>query len=164
MQRSQKPLIHWLNEKMKRLCLIILSVMLTGCVTNSENDLNATNSVPEKRENTSPKELSKQHNPPGELKLTSVLYELAVAPDPDYFAKQHHIFLTNGSVKVFISFDPGSSIPEREDIIQDYNIVIEKTAGSLSRAWVPLNRLIPLSKESAIQSITLPKRLIKPRD
>jgi hypothetical protein len=138
--------------------------MLAGCVTNSENDLNITNSVPEKRENTLPKELSIQHKPPGKCKLTSVLYELAVAPDPDHFAKQHHIFLTKGSVKVFISFDPGSSIPGREEIIQNYNIVIEKTAGSLSRAWVPVNRLIPLSKEPAIQLITLPKRMIKPRE
>lgn len=138
--------------------------MLAGCVTNSENDLNVTNSVPEKRENTLSNKLSPQHNPPGELKLTSVLYELAVAPDPDHFAKQHHIFLTNGLVKVFISFDPGSSIPEREEIIQNYNIVIEKTAGNLSRAWVPANRLIPLSNEPVIQSITLPKRLITPRD
>jgi hypothetical protein len=154
----------WQNGKMKRLCLIILSVMLAGCVTNSENDLNVTDSVTEKRENTLPKELSRQHNPPEELKLTSVLYELAVAPDPDYFAKQHHIFLTKGSVKVFISFNPGSSIPEREEIIQNYNIVIEKTAGNLSRAWVPVNRLIPLSNETVIQSITLPKRLITPRD
>ena len=101
--------------------------MLTGCVTNAENDLNVTNSVPEKRENTLSKELSMQHNPPGELKLTSVLYELAVAPDPDHFAKQHHIFLTKGSVKVYISFDPGSSIPERDEMIENYNIVIERS-------------------------------------
>jgi hypothetical protein len=149
---------------MKRFCLIILYVMLAGCVNHSENDVNVPTSVSENRENTVSKELSKQHNPPGEHKLTSVLYELAVAPDPDYFAKQHHILLTKGSVKVFISFDPGSSIPEREEMIKNYNIVIEKTAGSLSRAWVPVNQLIPLSNESVIQSITLPKRLITPRD
>ena len=149
---------------MKRFCLIILYVMLAGCVNHSENDVNVPTSVSEKRENTVSKELSKQHNPPGEHKLTSVLYELAVAPDPDYFAKQHHILLTKGSVKVFISFDPGSSIPERKEMIKNYNIVIEKTAGSLSRAWVPVNQLIPLSNESVIQSITLPKRLITPRD
>ena len=137
--------------------------MLAGCLTNSDNDLNAPTSVSKKRENTLPKELSKQHNPPGEHKLISVLYELAVAPDPDFFAKQHHILLTKGSVKVFISFDPGSSIPEKEEMIKNYNIVIEKTAGSLSRAWVPVNQLIPLSNESVIQSITLPKRLITPR-
>ena len=148
---------------MKRLCLIILAVMLAGCVTNSENDLNITTSVPEKRENTLPKELSKQHNPPGELKLTSVLYELAVAPDPENFAKEHNIFLTKGLVKVYISFDPGSSNSKREDMIENYNIVIEKKAGNLSRAWVPVNRLIPLSNESVIQSIKLPNRLRKPR-
>jgi len=137
--------------------------MLAGCVTKSESDLNVTNSVPKNREKTLPKEFIKQHKPPKELKLTSVLYELAVAPDPDHFAKEHHIFLTKGLVKVYISFDPGSSIPEREEMIENYNIVIEKTAGSLSRALVPVNRLIPLSNEPVIQSITLPKRLIKPR-
>jgi hypothetical protein len=149
---------------MKKLCLIILSVMLAGCLTNSDNDLNAPISVSKKRENTLPKKLSAQHNPKGEHRLTSVLYELAVAPDPDYFAKQHHMLLTKGSVKVFISFDPGFSIPEREKMIENYNIVIEKTAGSLSRAWVPVNQLIPLSKECVIQTITLPKRLITPKD
>lgn len=138
--------------------------MLAGCVTKSESDLNVTNSFPENKEKTLPKEFIKQHKPPKELKLTSVLYELAVAPDPDHFAKEHHIFLTKGLVKVYISFDPGSSIPEREEMIENYNIVIEKTAGSLSRAWVPVNRLIPLSNEPVIQSITLPKRLITPRD
>jgi len=67
-------------------------------------------------------------------------------------------------VKVYISFDPGSSISERKKMLENYNIMIEKTAGNLSRAWVPLNRLIPLAKESVIQTITLPKRLIKPRE
>ena len=137
--------------------------MLVGCATNLENDLNVTTSVSKNKENTLPEKLNKQHNPPGQLKLTSVLYELAVAPDPDCFAKQHHIFLVNGSVEVFIFFDHGSSIPEREEIIQNYNTVIQKTAGSLSRAWVPVNRLIPLSNESVIRSITLPKKLIQPR-
>jgi len=138
--------------------------MLAGCVNHSENDVNVPTSVSENRENTVSKELNQPHNPPGEHKLTSVLYELAVAPDPEYFAKKNHIFLNKGSVKVYISFDPGSSIPEREEMIKNYNIVIEKTAGSLSRAWVPVNRLIPVSKEPAIQSITLPKKMIKPRE
>jgi len=147
---------------MKRLFLIILAVILAGCVTNNESDLNVTNSVPEKKEKRLPKEFNKQHKPPEEIKLTSVLYELAVAPDPDNFAKERNIFLNKGLVKVYILFDPGSSIPEREEIIQNYNIMIEKKAGNLSRAMVPVNRLIPLSKESVVQSIKLPNRLIKP--
>jgi len=56
---------------MKNLCLIILVTMFAGCVTNSENDLNVTNSVPEKRANTLPKELSKQHNHPEILKKSN---------------------------------------------------------------------------------------------
>ena len=147
---------------MKRLFLIILAVILAGCVTNSEKDLNVTNSVTEKKENKLPKEFNKEHKPPEELKLTSVLYELAVAPDPDIFAKERNIILTKGLVKVYITFDPGSPIPEREEMIENHNITIEKKAGNLSRALVPVNRLIPLSKESVVQSIKLPNRLIKP--
>ncbi|MBW2575848.1 MAG: hypothetical protein JRC88_10250 [Deltaproteobacteria bacterium] len=152
---------------MERLFLIILAVILAGCVTNSEKDLNVTKSVPEKKEKTLPKEFNKEHKLPEEIKLTSVLYELAVAPDPDIFAKERNIFLTKGLVKVYILFDPGSSIferkkIERKKIIENHNITIEKKAGNLSRALVPVNRLIPLSKESVVQSIKLPNRLIKP--
>jgi len=138
--------------------------MLSSCITRSDNNHNVPSSVSEKNENTLSKELIQQHNPPTEHKLTSILYELAVAPDPDYFAKQHHILFTKGSVKVFISFDSLTSKPKREAMIQNYDIVIEKTAGNLSRAWVPVNQLIPLSNEPVIQSITLPKRLTPPKD
>ena len=72
---------HWQDEKLKKLFLTILAVMLAGCVTSSENDLNIANSVPEKKEKRFPQEFNKQHKPPGGLKLTSVLYELASAPD-----------------------------------------------------------------------------------
>jgi len=138
--------------------------MLAGCVTKSENDLIITNTVPENKEKTLPKEFNKQYKPPEELKLTSVLYELAVASDPDNFAKERNIFLTKDLVKVYITFDPGSSIRQREDIFKNHNITIEKKAGNLSRALVPVNRLIPLSNEPVIQSIKLPNRLIKPRE
>ncbi len=136
--------------------------MLAGCVTNSENDLNIAKSVPEKKKKRFPKEFNKQHKPPGGLKLTSVLYELASAPDPENFAKKHNIFLSKERVRVYISFDPDSSTSKREKILENYIIVIEKKAGSLSRALVPVNRLISLSKESIIWSIKLPNRLIKP--
>jgi len=147
---------------LKKLFLTILAVMLAGCATNSENDLIIAKSVPEKKEKRFPQEFNKHHKPPGGLKLTSVLYEFAVAPDPEYFAKKHNIFLSKERVGVYISFDPNSSISKREKIIEDYNIVIVKKAGNLSRALVPVNRLISLSKESVIWSIKLPNRLIKP--
>lgn len=153
---------HWQDGKLKKLFLTILAVMLAGCVTNFKNDLNIAKSVPENKEKRFTQEFNKQHKPPEGLKLTSVLYELAVAPDPEYFAKKHNIFLSRGRVRVYISFNPNSSILKRERIIEDYNIVIEKKAGNLSRALVPVNRLISLSKESVIWSIKLPNRLIKP--
>lgn len=148
---------------MKRLFLIILAVLLAGCLPSTENDPNVTSSLPEKQEKRLPKKFNKQYQPPEELKLTSVLYELAVASDPENFAKKHNIFLSKERVRVYISFNPGSSIAEREKVLENYNIVVEKKAGNLSRALVPINRLISLSEESVIWSIKLPDRLIKPR-
>ncbi|OEU66112.1 MAG: hypothetical protein BBJ57_03250 [Desulfobacterales bacterium PC51MH44] len=148
---------------MKRLFFIILAVLLAGCLPSTENDPNVTSSLPEKKEKRLPKKFNKQSQPPEALKLTSVLYELAAASDPENFAKEHNIFLSKERVRVYISFNPGSSISKREKVLENYNIVVEKKAGNLSRALVPINRLIPLSKESVIWSIKLPDRLIKPR-
>ena len=148
---------------MKRLFFIILAVLLAGCLPSTENDPNVTSLLPEKKEKRLPKNFNKQSQPPEELKLTSVLYELAAASDPENFAKEHNIFLSKERVRVYISFSPGSSISKREKVLENYNIVVEKKAGNLSRALVPINRLISLSKESVIWSIKLPDRLIKPR-
>ena len=79
------------------------------------------------------------------------------------FAKEHNILMSKERVRVYISFNPDSSTSKREKVLENYNIVVEKKAGNLSRALVPINRLIPLSKESVIWSIKLPDRLIKPR-
>jgi hypothetical protein len=148
---------------MKRLFFIILAVLLAGCLPSTENAPNATSPLPEKKEKRLPKKFNKQSQPPEELKLTSVLYELAIASDPENFAKEHNMLLSKERVRVYISFNPDSSISKREKVLENYNIVVEKKAGNLSRALVPINRLIPLSKESVIWSIKLPDRLIKPR-
>lgn len=147
---------------MKRLFFIILAVLLVGCLPSTENNPDTTSPLPEKKVKRSPKKFNKQPQLPEELKLTSVLYELAAASDPVNFANEHNIFLSKKRVRVYISFNPDSSISKREKVLENYNILVEKKAGNLSRALVPINRLIPLAKESVIWSIKLPNRLIKP--
>ncbi len=146
---------------MKSLLLIILAILFLGCVTTTKKDSSVVSSLPEKKEDTFSEGLKEGHKPPKVLKLTSILYELAVAPEPENFAKEHDIFLAKGKVRVFICFNPASSNSEREKLAENYNIVVEKKSNDLLRALVPIDRLIPLSKESVIWSIRLPDRAIK---
>jgi hypothetical protein len=62
--------------------------------------------------------------------------------------------------RVFIFFDPASSGPDREKIVEKYQLIVEKKSNDLLRALVPINALIPLSKESVIGSIKLPDKPI----
>ena len=96
-------------------------------------------------------------------KLSSVLYELAITQDPEYFAKQHDIFFKNNRVRVFIFFEP-SSDPNRKKIFNDHGIMIEKSSADLTRGLVPVDHLIPLSQEPVIRSIRLPDKLIKAKE
>jgi len=141
--------------------LIILAILFLGCLITTENDSNAVNSLPEKNEDTSADGIKPGHKPPKELKLSSILYELAVAPEPEKFAKKHDIFLTEGKVRVFISFNPTSSNSERDKLAENYNYAVEKKSHDLLRALVPVNSLIALSKESVVWSIRLPDRAVK---
>jgi hypothetical protein len=147
--------------KMKRLLVIILSILLLDCAITTKNDHNVANYLPGKKKDTPTGEVKTNCKPPRELKLTSILYELAIASEPENFAKQHDIFLSNGWVRVFIFFNPASSRPEREKIVENYKIAIEKKSKDLLRALLPINTLIPISKEPIIWSIRLPDRPIK---
>ena len=142
---------------------MILAILLLDCVTTAKNDRNVIHYLPEKKEDTLTGEFKAKRKPPRELKLTSILYELAIASEPENFAKQHDIFLSNGRVRVFIFFDPASSSSEREKIVENYKLVFEKKSNALLRALVPIDGLIPMSKESIIWSIRLPDRPIKQR-
>lgn len=148
---------------MKRLLLMILAILLLDCVTTAKNDRNVIHYLPEKKEDTLTGEFKAKRKPPRELKLTSILYELAIASEPENFAKEHDIFLSNGRVRVFIFFDPASSRSEREKIVENYKLVFEKKSNALLRALVPIDGLIPMSKESVIWLIRLPDRPIKQR-
>jgi len=141
---------------MKKLFLILLTILLAGCLKNTENDVNV-------EELKLSKEFNQSNKPPEELKLTSTLYELSKAPDTEKFAKEHNIYFSKGLVRVYILFNPGSSISEREEIIKKYNITVEKKAENLSRALVPAKQLIPMSKEPVIDFIKLSDKLIELR-
>ncbi len=127
--------------KMKKFVFIIPAVFFLGCTANAQKD------YPE-------------YKRPEGLKLSSILYQLAVAAEPEFFAKQHDIFLYKDRARVFIFFDPASSGPDREKIVEKYQLIVEKKSNDLLRALVPINALIPLSKESVIGSIKLPDKPI----
>ena len=135
---------------LKGFLLIILAISSLGCSTTIKKDSDAVDPLSGKNADT-----YKQ------LKLSSLLYDLAVDPEPEKFAKKHGIFLTDGRVRVFISFNPTSSNLERDTLSENYNFMVEKKSKDLSRALVPIDQLIPLSKESAIWSIRLPDRAVK---
>jgi hypothetical protein len=126
---------------MNRFIFITAAVFFLGCTTITQKD------YPEDK-------------PPEGLKLSSILYDLAVDPDPESFANKHNIFFHKNRVRVFIYFDPASSEPEREKIFEKYKLIVEKKSKDLARALVPVNALIPLSRESAIWSIALPDKPI----
>ena len=63
---------------------------------------------------------------------------------------------------MYISFNPASSNLERDMLSENYNFMVEKKSKDISRAVIPIEQLIPLSKESAVWSIRLPDRAIKP--
>ena len=63
---------------------------------------------------------------------------------------------------VFIFLNSASSNSERDKLAENYNFMVEKKSNDILRALVPIDRLIPLSKESVVWSIRLPDRAIKP--
>lgn len=139
--------------KIKKLAWTILPVLLIGCSTNAQTNDNPFNA---KHENK--KGFEKKLKQPEGLKLSSTLYGLSVAPDPKIFAKEHDIFLSEDRARVFIFFDPASSGPDREKIFEKYKVILEKKSNEPARVLVPINALIPLSKEPVIGLIKLPDK------
>jgi len=103
----------------------------------------------------------KERKPPGELKLASVLYELALAPDREKFAQEHGMDLKEGKVRAFIFLEPASSEGERKKIWEGYTLLVEKKSEGLVRALIPIDELIPLSREPVIRFINLPDKPLK---
>ena len=146
---------------MKSRRFIFIFIFLFGCLISC-NNYPAVHSLTKNDKNTS----DEGPNKIGDIKkqkLSSMLYELAISPDPDYFAEQHHIFLDKDRVRVFIFFEPSASDPDRKKILKNHRIIIEKRSEDLTRGLVPVDHLISLSEETVIRSIRLPDRLIKTR-
>jgi hypothetical protein len=146
---------------MKRRRFTFFFIFLFGCMISCNNNP-AVNSLTKTEKNTSDAGSNKIDDTKKQ-KLSSMLYELAISQDPEYFATKHNIHLDKNRVRVFIFFEPSSSDPDRKKILNDHGIFIEKSAADLTRGLVPVDHLISLSEEPAIQSIRLPDRLIKTR-
>jgi hypothetical protein len=150
-----------LKMKIKSLLLTLLAVLLLDCTQNTIKESKNVDSLNETKEGSLPTKKHEKNTPLEQLKLTSVLYDLAIASEPEQFAKKHGISLLNDKVRVFIYFTPESLNSERKKVIETHHIKVEKQSNGLARAWVPLNRLVPLSREPVIQFIRLPKTFIK---
>ena len=126
------------------------------------NNYPAAHSLTKTENNTSTAGTNKNSDTNGQ-KLSSIIYDLAISPDPEYFAKKHDISLEDNRVRVFIFFEPSSSDPDRKKILNDHGIIIEKSSADLTRGLVPVDHLISLSQEPIIRFIKLPDKLIKTR-
>ena len=127
---------------MKSRRFIFIFIFLFGCLISCNNNP-AINSLTKTEKNTSAKGPNKIGDTKKQ-KLSSILYELAISPNPDYFAEKHHIFLDKNRVRVFIFFEPSASDPDRKKILEDHGIIIEKSASDMLRGLVPVDHLIPL--------------------
>ena len=146
---------------MKSLLLVIAAILLIGYFITTGKASNGGEPLAGQNENLFGTGMKLRHKPPKGLKLSSILYELAASSEPEKFAKEHGIFMGEGKVRVFVSFNPASSDSEINKLTESYNFVIEKKSSNLLRALVPIDKLIPLSKDSAVWSIRLPDRAIK---
>ena len=114
-------------------------------------------------DNQRTQEASKKIKNTKNQKLSSLLYELAISPNPDLFAVKHNILLDNHRVRVYILWESSASEPVRKKLLKAYNITVEKWSDDMLRCLSPVDQLIPLSEEPAVQSIRLPDKLIKTR-
>ena len=144
---------------MKRRIFIFFFILLFGCFISCNN---APAAHPLKRtKNQTTQEGSNKIKDTHHQKLASLLYELAVSPDPGYFARKHNILLDNHRVRVYILLEPSASKTERIKMLKAHNIIFEKWSGDMFRGLSPVDQLIPLSEEPAVNIIRLPDKLIK---
>lgn len=141
--------------------LIILTILFLSCLVPNKKDSSAISSNPEKKQGPFVDEKMIGLKPSKELKLSSILYRLAGSPEPEKFAKENDIILTEGKVKVFIYFNPDALCSDMDKLAEKYIYGVEKKTSKVFRALVPIDSLVPLSKEAIIWSIKLPDRAIK---
>jgi hypothetical protein len=147
---------------MKIRVLIFFFIFSFGCLISCTN-APAAHSF-KKTGNQTTQEGSKKIGDTTKHKLSSLLYELALSPNPDYFAKEHNILLNDHRVRVYIVFEPSAPESERIKVLKTHNIMIEKRAADTLRGLSPVDQLIPLSEEPAIRFIRLPDKFIKTRN
>lgn len=150
-----------IRMKTKLLLLIWLTVMAIGCTqTPMIESKNVGSPVGTKNGDLPPKKHEK-NKPLVQQKLASVLYRLTMAPEPEPFAKQHGLFFLNDKIKVYVYFTPDVPSSEIQRVVDAHHIQLEKRANDLVSAWVPVDRLVPLSKEAVVRIISPPKTLKK---
>jgi hypothetical protein len=148
---------------MKIRVLIFFFIFLFGCLISC-NNAPAAHSFKKTETQTTQGESKKIGNTHNQ-KLSSLLYELALSPNPDYFAKQHNILLLDDHrVRVYIFLDPSAPKSEKIKLLKAHNITIEKWSADMLRGLAPVDQLIPLSEEPAVRFIRLPDKLIQTRN
>jgi hypothetical protein len=147
---------------MKKRIFIFFFIFLFGCLLSCNNDPVAH--LLKKTENQTTQKEPKKIEDTKNQKLSPLLYELAISPDPDYFAKKHHILLENRRIRVYIFLEPSTAQLERIKMLKAHNIMIEKWSADMLKGLAPVDQLISLSEEPAVQFIRLPDSLIKTRD
>jgi hypothetical protein len=128
------------------------------------NSTSASHSLMITEKNNSSTSGSKKIGDTKNQKLSSLLYELALSPDPEQFAKKHNILLDNHRVRVYIFLETSLPDPERIKLLKAHNIMIEKWSADMLRGLAAVDQLIPLSEEPAVRFIRLPDKLIKTRN
>jgi hypothetical protein len=147
---------------MKKRILIFFFILILGLLISCSN-APAAHSFKKTESQTTPegsKQIAKSKNP----KLASPLYELALSPDPEIFAKQHNILLEDHRVRVYIFLEPSTSKLETTKRLKARDIIIEKWSTDMLRVLAPIDQLIPLSEEPVVRFIRLPDKLIKTRN
>lgn len=88
--------------------------------------------------------------PPEGVKLDSLLYALAVAPDWHDFARERGIDLFGMRIKAIVE------LASSETVLQGYHLIEEARSEDLMRVLVPVSELVRLSSDPAVEFVRLP--------
>jgi len=88
--------------------------------------------------------------PPEGLRLDSLLYALALAPDWHEFARERGLALFGMRIKVIVELYDPQVVP------QGYYLLVEARSQELMRALVPVSELLRLAGDPATEFVRLP--------
>jgi len=83
-------------------------------------------------------------------KLEQVLYELAKSNDPEAFAQEKGIAMTDGKVRVIIMLSNDGNVSGK------FNLIIEEKDKNLIQALVPVDAIIDIAEDSNVNFIKIP--------